>query len=187
MTENAISEGGNWLNGLAVGLDWTNVQTTPGFAHATTITLANTDSTAVLIGTWAQNQSATATVVINANPATIEEIELRLNTTITPQSITGYELNFQTSGGITIVRWNGAVGDFTIIKPIVGLPGGALVTGDVISATNMNGLITCYVNGVQVSQVTDTTYTGGSPGIGFYYAPPGTITDIGVASFTATD
>jgi hypothetical protein len=32
LTENPISEGGNWVNGAVVGLDWSNVSTTPGLA-----------------------------------------------------------------------------------------------------------------------------------------------------------
>ena len=34
LTENPISEAGNWINGGTVGLDWTNVSTTPGLASA---------------------------------------------------------------------------------------------------------------------------------------------------------
>jgi hypothetical protein len=32
LTENPISEGGNWINGKAVGLDWANLATTNGMA-----------------------------------------------------------------------------------------------------------------------------------------------------------
>ena len=34
LTENPISEGGEWVNGKAVGLDWNNPQTLPGKAFA---------------------------------------------------------------------------------------------------------------------------------------------------------
>jgi hypothetical protein len=33
LTEDPISEGGNWIGGGTTGLDWNNVQTTPGFAN----------------------------------------------------------------------------------------------------------------------------------------------------------
>ena len=36
-TESPISESSNWTNGLAVGLDWNNVQTTPGKAFGAAI------------------------------------------------------------------------------------------------------------------------------------------------------
>ena len=44
-----------------------------------------------------------------------EEVELRLRTTITPHSITGYEVNCSVSTNssnnyLQIVRWNGALG-----------------------------------------------------------------------------
>src|SRR5215813_11451279 len=35
LTENPISEGGSWTNGGATGLDWANVQTTPGLSFGT--------------------------------------------------------------------------------------------------------------------------------------------------------
>ena len=187
-TENPLSDGGNWINGKATGRDWLDVNVTPGFAHANPITASETDPTAVLAGVWAPNQTAQARIVVNTIPAGIDEIELRLNTTITADSITGYELDFQTSGLVTIVRWEGAIGIYTIIQAAAGLPGGVLKTDDVLKATNVNGLITCYVNGVQVAQVTDTTYIDGSPGIGFYYSGSGAgPTDHGMSAFSATD
>jgi hypothetical protein len=33
VTENPISEGGKWISGRAVGLDWTDVRTTPWFGQ----------------------------------------------------------------------------------------------------------------------------------------------------------
>ena len=33
LTETPISEGGNWINGQTVGLDWKNVNTKPGLAY----------------------------------------------------------------------------------------------------------------------------------------------------------
>lgn len=186
--ENPLSDGGNWINGKTTGLDWSDVKVTPGFAHANQITASISDPTAVLTGVWAPNQTAQATIVVNTIPEGIDEIELRLNTTITAGSITGYELDFQTSGAISIIRWEGAIGRYNFILPATSLPGGALKTGDVLKATNVNGLITCYVNGAQVAQVTDTTYTGGSPGIGFYYSGSGAgPTDHGISAFSATD
>ena len=32
LTENPISENGHWINGKSVGIDWTDVSTTPGLA-----------------------------------------------------------------------------------------------------------------------------------------------------------
>jgi hypothetical protein len=171
-----------------VGLDWSNVQTVPGFAFGTQTGLNDVnDSTALLTGMWGSNQTAQATVVINVQ-GPHKEIELRLNSSLSAHVCTGYELSFEIDGLVNIVRWNGPFNNFTVIGAAKNLPGGALVTGDVLYGTNVGGLITAYVNGVQVNQVTDTTYTGGSPGIGFFLRTPSvTNSDFGVASFTATD
>src|SRR6266446_8723499 len=113
LTENPISEGGNWINGGALGLDWANVRTTSGLAFGTESGFGGyDDSTAVLTGTWNADQMAQAVVhSVNQNGNVFEEVELRLRTTITDHSITGYEFNFRAlSSGDTyvqIVRWNG--------------------------------------------------------------------------------
>jgi hypothetical protein len=83
LTENPISENGKWIDGKAVGLDWANVRTSPGLAYGTpTDTIQYDDSTAVLTGTWGQDQSAWATVhTVNQTSALVEEVEIRLRTT----------------------------------------------------------------------------------------------------------
>src|SRR4051794_2598221 len=63
LTENPISEGAQWTTGLATGLDWANVRTTPGLAFGTQSGSGGfNDSLAVLKGAWTPDQSATATV-----------------------------------------------------------------------------------------------------------------------------
>ena len=50
--ENPISEGGRWINGKTVGLDWANVVTTPGLAFGTESgSVGYDDATALLVGT----------------------------------------------------------------------------------------------------------------------------------------
>src|SRR5260221_2997308 len=43
LTENPISEGGRWVNGGLLGLDWTNVSTTPGLAIGHQVAASYTD------------------------------------------------------------------------------------------------------------------------------------------------
>ncbi len=101
LTENPISESGKWINGAATGLDWTNVRTTPGLAFGTeTGSINYNDATAVLAGTWGSTQTAQATVAVSSASSAsgvFEEVELRLRTTITAHSITGYEINCSVS------------------------------------------------------------------------------------------
>ena len=193
MTQNPISENGYWINGKTTGLDWANVQTTPGLAFGSAISTSTpyNDPTAVLAGSWSSNQKVQAVVrTVNQNSSIFEEVELRLRTTITAHSITGYEFNFRaTADGtqyVQIVRWNGPFGNFTALDSRSG-PG--LHNGDIVSATAVGTTLTAFINGVQIVQVTDSTFTYGNPGLGFYNQG-GTLannSDFGFTSFTATD
>jgi chitodextrinase len=193
LSENPVSEGGRWINGKAVGLDWADVQTTPGHAFGTqdSSSVNYADSTAVLSGTWGPNQTAQATVhTINQNSSIFEEVELRLRTTISAHRITGYEFNYRcTSDGsqyAQIVRWNGALGDWTSLDSRTG-PG--LHNGDVVKATISGSTLTIYINNVAIFSVNDSTYSSGSPGIGFYLQNGNAVndSDYGFTSFTASD
>jgi len=62
------------------------------------------------------------------------------------------------------------------------------VSGNVLKATINGSTITAYLNGVEVVQATDSTYTNGSPGIGFYLrGATGLNANYGFSYFTATD
>jgi len=196
-TENPISEGGKWINGGTTGRDWGNVQTTPGLAFGTNVSGAPPydDSTAVLAGTWGSNQMAQATVyTVSQTQALAEEVELRLRTTITSHRITGYEFDYRvTSDGsqyIGIVRWNGPLNRFTYLThdPCT-VCGPGLHNGDTIKATAIGSTLTLYINGVNYVQVNDSTYTGGSPGIGFWNwgGKVDNNRNYGFTNFTASD
>ena len=191
LTENPISESGRWINGGSTGLKWANVRTTPGLAFGTQSGSAGyDDSTAVLSGTWGPNQTVQATVAVtsaSSASSVFEEVELRLRTTITANSITGYEVNCGISASsnyVQIVRWNGPLGSFTQ------LDGRAYhcVNGDVLKATISGSTITVYLNGTALYSVTDSTYSSGSPGMGFYLqGTSGVDANYGFSSFSATD
>jgi hypothetical protein len=82
-----------------------------------------------------------------------------------------------------IVRWNGPIGDWTE------LDGREIhaVNGDVIMATANGSTITAYLNGSAIFSVDDTTFTSGSPGIGFFLqGATGINGNFGFSDFTAT-
>jgi hypothetical protein len=199
-TENPILEGGEWLNGQTDGVDWTDVRTTPGLAFGTEIggrRLAPQkydDSTAILKGTWGPNQTVQATVVsVNPNQdgKVWEEVELRLRSSISPHNCTGYEIMFRCSktpeAYCNIARWEGPLGKFTYLKKMEGSKYG-VKTGDVVKASMIGNVLTVYINGVQMIQVTDNKFTRGNPGIGFYLeGATGVMGDYGFSSFMATD
>jgi hypothetical protein len=202
LTESSISEGGNWIGAGTTGLDWTDMQTTPGFAFATqtgTNPALFDDSIAILAGSWANNQSAQGTVQI-VTPLTVhpgpcyQESEIFLRAAISPHSVTGYEVNvgdWNTADSyIHVVRWNGSFANFTTLLSATGSQYG-VKTGDIFSAQIAGNVITIFINGVQKGQVTDSTYTGGSPGMGMYIENPSACGsgngNFGFSSYTATE
>jgi hypothetical protein len=186
LAENPISEGGKWINGGSVGLDWTDVVTTPGFAYGTEVNGNYTDATAILTGTWPVNQYAQATVYWNPSGSEpVPEVELRLRSAISAHVNRGYEITFG-GGYLIIVRWNGGLGNFNYL---VNASGSQYTpkTGDVIKATIVGNTISAYKNGVLMGQVTDATWTDGAPGMGFNSGTKGGTYDntYGFTSFTA--
>lgn len=184
LSENPIAENGNWLNGHASGLDWQNCATTTNFAFGTQDGSGGyDDSTCIVNGQWSPVQTAMGTVHVT-NQTAFQEVEVRLHTTITPHSISGYEINLSVGDNryAQIVRWNGPLNDFTYLN---GITTGPIHNGDVLKATiDANGMITVYINGVEMMTAVDTTFPTGSPGMGFY-SSGGTNTNFGFSSFTA--
>jgi hypothetical protein len=194
-TENPISDGGNWAaNGSTTGLDWSDVRATTNFAFGTQSgSGANfTDSIAVLGGSWGPTQTAEATVHIASNSTTgFEEVEVLLRFTISAHFAYGYEINCSvntsTSPYIQIVRWDqtSGSGHFTLLDA---RPTGPCVNGDKLKGTISGSTITAWLNGTSIFSVTDSTFTGGTPGIGFYLqGATGIAGDYGHSAFTATD
>ena len=189
MTENPIGEGGKWINGKAVGLDWRNVQTVPGKAYASETVEANnrySDPIAVLNTTFAADQFAQGTVSRvpgYSNPTDGHEIELLLRFQITANNARGYEVLWGQGGNMAIVRWNGPLGSYT---PLVdNLQIGAAVDGDVLRVEMVGNVIQVYKNGALVATATDSTYATGQPGIGFWPTPGSTLQSYGWKSFEA--
>jgi hypothetical protein len=197
LAENAISEGGQWVNGRQEGLDWADVRTRAGFAFGTESGTAQgaaryDDSTALLTGVWAPDQMAQATVrTVNQNEKIYEEVELRLRSALSAHRATGYEILFRClktdNAYAEIVRWNGPLGDFTYLTRARGMQYG-VADGNVVKATIIGNVITAYINGVPMLRATDDTCASGSPGIGFYLeGASGVNGDYGFTEFMASD
>jgi hypothetical protein len=194
LTENPISEGGNWIDGQAVGLDWHDVSTTPGLAIGHQSGSSYTDGTALLTGAWGATQTVEAVVhTVNPKESCYQEVEMRLRSNLTAHSCTGYEISFKAtksaSAYLIIVRWNGPVGDFTVLDNSTGAQYG-IADGDTVKATIVGNVITAYLNGVAVGTATDSTYATGNPGMGFNLETSdasciGTNGDYGFTRFTA--
>jgi hypothetical protein len=192
-TENPVSEQGRWRNGKHDGLDWTDVRIIDGMACGTQsgidtgITTYN-DSYAILSG-FSPDQTAQGIVRIKNQTALCnQEVELLLRWNSSAHRATGYEcltrcLNSNESY-MEIVRWNGALGDFTYLARLHSSTAG-LKDGDTLKASVTGNKITFYHNNILKLQCTDNTYPEGNPGIGFFLAGcHGTNTDFGFTSFT---
>jgi hypothetical protein len=204
LTENPISEAGNWIGGQSAGGNlWGNVQTNRNMAFGVSEPTEFGDPTAILAGTWSAAQSVTGIVKVNTLPtACCHEIELRLRTSVTRSSITGYEAYCSVVPSAPychIARWNGPNGSYCNIESST--PNIHAVNGDVLMAT-VTGTnpttIMMYKNGTQILQATDTgqncnpggragPFTSGSPGIGFYDNQDSNWNYFGFSSFSAQD
>src|SRR5260370_29942872 len=148
LTENPIAEKSIWINGGTVGIDWSNVQAVKGHASGTQVWVGTyNDSTAILSGAWGSDQSVQATVVAGTLwQSSVEEVELRLRTSISAHSITGYEFDFRDAspgGYVNIVRWNGPLNNFTEIASENNDYHG-IKTGDTLLATAVGNTLSAY-------------------------------------------
>lgn len=195
VTENPISEQGLWINGGVTALDWTNVRSGSGHVFGTQPgNSANPfdDSVAILGGVWRPDQAAEATVFISSTPAANAEVEILLRSTFSAHFDGGYEFNASCVPGTTymqIVRLPGfkgtQLGDFVYVAQRSDI---GVANGDIIAATVIGSTCTMYKNGVQVLQGTDSTYTSGSPGLGFYLQfQTGNNANYGFSHYAAND
>lgn len=212
-----IREGGVWSGGSDAGASllkgghiwrggrlWGDAQTDSGFAFGVDEPTKYGDPTAILAGNWGPVQTVTAVVRIKNTPekGCCHEVELRLRTTVSPLSITGYEAYcsvIPSTPYCHIARWNGPNGSYWNFE--TQSPATFLADGDVIKATvtgTNSTIINFYKNGEQIMQAVDTgaagggfgafgPWTSGNPGIGFYDDTDDNWRDFGLSSFTATD
>lgn len=192
--ENPISEGGNWINGMSTGVVWSNCAVTSGLLHGTQVSGSPnfSDSTALLTGTWGATQSVSAVAHYISQSGNIQEVEVRLRSTLTANSCTGYECLISLNNSdayLQIVRWNGPFGSFDLLQALpIPHP-----TGDFTYEGNItNNIITVKTNGVvactaDITSIGGTVYSSGNPGAGFYVQGSSTSGNFGFTSLTATD
>ena len=208
LDETPISEGGIWVNGMKDGIDWTDVITRNGVAYGgvsrprmaergvAQMAPGSSDAhpgdeyddpTALLTGTWGKNQHGKGKVFSRYQTDTCyQEVEIRLRSSMTPHSCTGYEVFWRClkteKAYAYIARWNGQVRDFTKLIQLYG-PQYGVKHGDLVEATVVGNVIKGYINGVEVISATDDTWSTGSPGIGFNYGVGDTNVDHGFTYF----
>lgn len=184
-TENPISENGAWTN---VGLDWTLVDTTPGLAFGTNgANDAYDDSYAHLSG-FAADQTVQVTIHKASNIPSSEthEAEILLRWADSAHNARGYEVSVNFQGALNVVRWNGALGNFTVLGLDSGGSPNSISNGDVFKATISGSTISVYLNGSRIATAHDSTFASGNPGMGFFKRVAGSNSVFGFSSFAAT-
>jgi hypothetical protein len=183
-SEFPISEGGKWFNNGAL---WTKVRSAGGLAYGSNGANDSYDDSYAYLSGFGPNQEAQGVIYVSpALTGTPHEVELLLRWADSATTARGYECLFNFQGGVQIVRWNGPFGDFTVLSANgPGSLGRNLVTGDVIRATIVGSVITMYINGAQRYQATDSRWTSGQPGIGFFKRRSGLNSDFALSSFSA--
>jgi hypothetical protein len=209
--ENPLSEGGAWLNGATVGIDWTDVIAENGVVFGAVSRMGvperraeqgnlepadggdaapegdYDDPTAILGGDWGTDQHARAVVFSrNQTETYFQEVQIRLRSTMAPHSCSGYEVIFRClkteNAYVEVVRWNGAVGDWTSLARHVGAEFG-VANGDVVEASIVGHTIRASINGNEVITAVDDTYRAGGPGVGFNFGVADTNVDHGFSEF----
>ena len=184
--EAPISEGGAWHHSAT---PWATIKTISGppkRAVGTQTGNNGTDDSYALLSGFGPNISAQATIykdpAIAGDLQGSHEVEFLFRAVDTSTTIRCYECNLAHNGGYQeIVRWNGAIGSFTVLSHVTSFPGGTMppVTGDTFKATIVGGVITVYIDKhggsgfQQLSTFTDSTYTDGNPGIGMWLSNAG--------------
>lgn len=185
-TENPISEGGRWYRS---NNPWTNVRTGNGIAYGTNgVTNQYDDSYALLSGAFGPDQTIEA-VIQRDNTAQGEthEVELLLRFSDDNNNARGYECLFNWAGGVQVVRWNGGMGNFTVINTNqVNYFSRPLVTGDTIKASIVGSVISLYINGQLIVTASDTAIASGQPGMAFFVRPGGSTTLLALTSYSVT-
>src|SRR5262249_52236203 len=128
--------------------------------------------------------SAVIHLINNIDASCTHEVEILLRWADAAHNARGYECNMSFNGGYSqIVRWNGALGDFT---PLARGSVPALRDGDTLKASVVGNRITIYLNDAPVVSTTDNTFPTGNPGVGFFRRNCGANTDFAFTSYSAT-
>jgi hypothetical protein len=174
---------------------WQKIQTTGGNAIAAGYTEIFDDAYAYLANWVGNDYEVTATVYwptgLNAG-----ETEILLRVSDTGSTVKAYEILHNTSGGYSIVRWNGALGDYVELLPTVaGLAGNGVqfkvrIVGNTINIwdrPNSGASWTQRVTNFVDSGTSGGILTTGKPGMAFYvHAASGNRTTVGFSEFSVT-
>lgn len=206
--ENPLSEGGIWIDGGVVGgvvpgfpavLNWNSplvqvagqcVASVNSDTHGGVPPSSRyDDSIAVLNKSFTADQFAQATIykAVGYTTAGGHEVELLLRSTISNGNTLQYEVLWGISGYIAVVKWTGAQGAYVAIFDPGGGSAPVPADGDVFRAEIQGSVIKAYINGVEKTGggITDSSYTTGQPGMGFWPVDGADRTKMGFKAYSA--
>ncbi len=203
-TETPLSESGKWVLGGTTGRDWNDPKTTGGACYAQFVNGGNHNPNANG-SNYDDNIAHLATSVFSATANQYaegvvslaggytgsgggHEIELMVRFSITNGVARGYEFLYNIGGHGQLVRWNGAIGDFTSLGDANADV--SLADGDTLRIEITGTSIVCKRNGSAISGlngITDATWSTGQPGLGFDPTGSATLTSFGWKDWTGSN
>lgn len=192
LTENPLNEGGMWRVGSVTSF-YKNPRTTPGKCFAADFVGAGFDDCLAHLTNHSipVDQRITATVfrATSYNPSETHEFGLYLHMVIGAEFVRGYEFLFNTGGGFQVVLWLGTAHDLSNFDTSITLDGpgpGTLADGDQIAVQVHGTRFDVFKNGTPVGGFTDSTFTDGNPGLGFFVrSGDTTLANFGISSWAA--
>lgn len=190
-TENPISEGGLW--GKASNA-WQSVRTSgdAALAAAYSNTTGHTDDAYAYLQNWQGNDYEIVVTVkfagINAG-----ETEVLLRVSDGPSSVVCFECLHNTGGGWNIVRWNGALDDYTfLLSGVAGFGGDGTqakvrIVGNLISIWDRQTSGDAWTLRVDQFDTSANAIATGKPGMGIYVlSAAGNLNNIGFKDYQVT-
>lgn len=189
ISENPLSQGGIWKLGATDGLDWIDWQSTGSVACAAAFSADPAppfnDAVAVLkTSGFTCNPDQFVEIVVHVvpgySPPSTHELGVFVRANLSAHSMTGYESYVSIAGSHSLVRWNGALNDFS---PFFSGSPSPPAESYVHRLEAIGNVISFYQNGVLISSATDSNYPTGQPGMQSYVVSGGTFDSYSVKSF----
>lgn len=174
--ENPHSEGGIFLGGAQIGLDWHDQQSNGSGIFGTQPAPSEFDDNIERVNpevfTFGLRQYVLGKFLRAGgyNPTQVHECELHLWCFIGPHHVSTMELLMDTAGNSTFNRWNGDLNDVSFLSPS-GTGIGTIANNDeILFRVDENGLFEAFKNppslgspGTALLSLTDTTLLGIEP------------------------
>ncbi len=197
-TENPISQGGMFRVGDVTGF-YKNPRSTPGKCFAADFVGAGLDDCLAHLINHAVpvNHRVTASV-FRASSYTAGEtheiglyLRMEIGVGVGGEFVRGIECLFDAGGAFQVVKWLGTAHDLSNFDTGISVSGagpGQLVDGDVIAVEVVGNDYEVFKNGVSVATFTDTEFSDGNPGMGFFVRSGGTTPEnFCIESWAATE